>query len=115
MAIQGKYREMELVASRTETSNDNSGTVNTLPTEVTGSDLVVYLDVTASSGTSETMDITINGIVNNKVYQLGAFTQATGVTTERVVITDAPADVRFDWTLGGTSPSFTFNIQSHRS
>lgn len=73
----------------------------------------VYLDVTAASGTSPTMDITYQVSPDNGTnwYNHTALTQATGVTSERKVLTD-PIGVlgRFNVTLGGTSPSFTFTL-----
>lgn len=111
----GRYKELELVASAARTATGNSGVVATSGSNEFGNDLVLYLDVTAASGTSPTLDIEVFGVVNAVKYSLGSFAQKTAAGQERLVITNAPKDVQLDWTIGGGTPSFTFNVQSHRN
>lgn len=73
-----------------------------------------FLDVTAVSGTSPTLNVVIvtKDPISGKWFTLVSFTQATGVTTERKVLTgNLGADLAATWTIGGTAtPTFTFSI-----
>ena len=110
------YKELKIVDATAVITTATSAVVPTsTSSRELGKDLVLHLDVTAASGTTPTMDITVKGMVNGKAYTLGTFTQATGVTGERIVIASAPVDVRLDWAIGGTTPSFTFNVIAHRA
>jgi len=77
-------------------------------------EVVGYLDVTAASGTSPTLDINFQNSVDGGTvfFTHTSFTQATGTTTERKVFT-APngIDGRMQVTLGGTTPSFTLTLR----
>lgn len=109
-----RYKEFEVLPSRTETTTGNLDSTNVTNSPNADSTLVLYLDVTAASGTSPTLDIDVIALVNGKEYTLDSFAQKTAVSTERLVITNAPRDVNLDWAIAGTTPSFTFNIQAHR-
>jgi len=81
---------------------------------IEGGSVVFYLDVTANTGTNETLNITIQGYdhLSDTYYTIDTFTEATGVTTERKAI-NALADgfVRLNCVLGGTgSPGFTYTV-----
>jgi hypothetical protein len=72
-----------------------------------------FLDVTAASGTTPTLNVSIvtKDPISGKWFTLVSFTQATGVTTERKPITvNLGAFLAATWTIGGTTPSFTFSI-----
>jgi len=72
-----------------------------------------FLDVTAASGSSPTLNVVIvtKDPISGKWFTLVSFTQATGVTTERKVLTgNLGADLAATWALGGTTPNFTFSI-----
>lgn len=75
---------------------------------------VAYLDVTASSGTSETLDVTIVEVDPSNatdVYTIITFTQATGVTNQRKTVNPLLGNlIQAKWTHGGTTPSFTFSL-----
>ena len=111
-----RYIELLPTTQTAISANGNSGAVTTSASDDVQDDLVVYLDVTVASA-SDTLDVVVKGVVNGKTYVLtgGTFTQATAVSTERIVITDAPKDVQLEWTVGGTAISFDFNIRAHRS
>lgn len=119
----GVYQEKTLVASATRTASGN------------GADLECYnltaahffLNVSAASGTTPTLDVKIQGKdpVSGGYFDLVAFLQKTVVSTGRVVIglgavDDANTDnvanaplphvIRASWTIGGTTPSFTFSV-----
>jgi len=71
-----------------------------------------YLQVTVKSGTSPTLDAKIRDSADNSTYaDLISFTQATGVTAERVTVSGTVNQYTLaSWTHGGTSPVFTFMI-----
>jgi hypothetical protein len=76
-----------------------------------------YLDVTASTGSTETLDVKIQGwdAVSGKYFDLVSFTQATGVTQERKNYGSDSGELldktlRYVATIGGTSPEFTFSL-----
>lgn len=94
-------------------------------TTVTGDDLDIeqlkaanfYLDVTAVSGTTPTLDVKIQekDPVSGKYFDILSFTQATGVTTERKNYGSGAGEllgkiIRFVATIGGTDPIFTFSL-----
>ena len=73
-----------------------------------------FLDVTAASGTTPTLNVVIvtKDPISGKWFTLTSFTQATGVTTERKVVTgNLGAFLAATWTIGGTAtPTFAFSI-----
>lgn len=69
-----------------------------------------YLNVTAAAGTAPTLDVVINATVNGVQYSIGSFTQATAVTTQLITIANCPHVIQIEVTIGGTSPSFTFEV-----
>lgn len=77
-------------------------------------EIVGYLDVTAASGTTPTLDIDFQNTVDNGTvfFTHSSFTQATAATTERKVFT-APNGItgQIKITVGGTTPSFTFTLR----
>lgn len=82
----------------------------------------MYLDVTAGSGTSPTLDVTVERQMFDGTWIVMsptiAFTQATGVTAEYkdnlIATYGTPAllgfNIRFKFTIGGTTPSFTVSF-----
>jgi len=78
-------------------------------------EMVLYLNVTAASGTNETLDVVYQTTDDGGTtwFTHTAMTQATAATTERVVVT-APIGVtsRILYTIGGTdTPTFTFTVR----
>ena len=69
-----------------------------------------YLTVTALGGTSPTADVELVTEVDGQDVSIGSFTQATGVTTEAIVVDACPAELKAKYTLGGTSPSLTAKV-----
>lgn len=74
--------------------------------------LRLLVDVTAVSGTTPTLDITVETSYDGSTNwrSLGTFTQKTTVTTERKSFGGCDRYVRVSYTIGGTTPSFTFSI-----
>lgn len=91
-------------ATGNDTSHDNSSS--------TANGGVGHLHVTAASGTSPTLDVKIQHSSDNSTWvDLITFTQATARTSERKSATGTVNRyVRAEWTVGGTSPSFTFAV-----
>ena len=72
----------------------------------------LLLDVTAASGTTPTLDVTIETSYDGSTgwTSLGTFTQKTAVSSQRKNFGGADRFVRASWTIGGTTPSFTFSV-----
>lgn len=70
------------------------------------------LTVTAASGTSPTLDVTVQGDDGSgNWFTLGTFAQATGAVTRRISVPLGCRNVRAGWTIGGSStPTFTFSV-----
>lgn len=73
--------------------------------------LRLRLNVTAASGTSPTLDITLQTSKDASTWRtLGTFAQATAVGAERKSFSGCDRYVRANADLGGTTPSFTYTI-----
>jgi len=73
--------------------------------------LRLLLDVTAASGTSPTLDIAVQTSYDGSTWRaVASFTQATTTGTERKSFSGCDRFVRITYTLGGTTPSFTFSV-----
>lgn len=99
--------DLTLAASAARTTTANGDT-----TDAEGASVGYFkLDVTAASGTSPTLDVTIQGQDSSgSWFDLVSYTQATGVTAATKAVPLAGRKVRAKWTVGGTSPSFTFSV-----
>lgn len=79
-------------------------------------ELVVFLNVTAGSGTTPTLNVKIqtsdDGGTTWYDVPSGAFTQATGVTTQILSFTTFGDTVRCVSTIAGTTPSFTYAVKA---
>lgn len=98
-----------LVASLARTA---TGVSSALPGFNAAKNLVIALAVTAVTGTTPTLDLTIQDTVDGvNWFTIATFNQVTGVTNavQRVTIpfTD---QLRASWVIGGTTPSFTFSV-----
>lgn len=74
--------------------------------------LRLLVDVTAASGTSPTLDITIETSYDGSTSwrSLGTFAQKTAVATERKSFGGCDRYVRASYVIGGTTPSLTFSV-----
>ena len=72
----------------------------------------MQLNVSAASGTSPTLDVVVQDTVDGTNYNtIATFAQATAVTREVIRLTTAFTDqLRVVGTIGGTTPSFTFEV-----
>jgi hypothetical protein len=95
-------------------SRTSSGSTDASPTDATTSkEALFFLDVTAASGTSPTLDVVVKtkDPASGKWFNLVTFTQSVGVTSElKSVSSGLGSDIAVFYTLGGTSPNFTFSL-----
>ena len=75
--------------------------------------LRAQLDVTAASGTTPTLNVVLEDSLDNggTWNTIGTFAQRTAAGREVINVTTPFTDrVRARWTVGGTTPSFTFSV-----
>lgn len=103
------YAEDTLVTSAARTTSSNSGAISGFGESST---LRVQLDVTAASGTSPTLNVLVEDTLDGTNWNtVGTFAQRTAAGREVINITNPFADrIRVSWTVGGTTPSFTFSV-----
>lgn len=73
------------------------------------------LDVTAASGTTPTLDVVLEDTLDGTNWNtIGTFAQKTAAGREVINITAPFSDrLRARWTVGGTTPSFTFSVVTY--
>jgi hypothetical protein len=101
-----------LVTSAARTASGDSGTL----TGWGAPDLArVQLDVTAVAGTGPTLDVVVEDTLDGtNWHSVGTFTQAAAVGVQVINLSTPFADrLRVRWTVGGTSPSFTFSVLAY--
>lgn len=97
-------------AARTATGNQTIGS-----NFGSADSLRCQLNVTASSGTSPTLDVVIQDTLDGSNWNtIGTFAQKTAVSREVINVTTPFAEtIRVLWTIGGTTPSFTFPVDCY--
>lgn len=101
-----------LVSSAARTTSGDSDTLTGWGVPATAR---VQLDVTAASGTGPTLDVVVEDTLDGTNWNvIGTFAQLAGVGREVINITTPFAErVRVRWTMGGTSPSYTFAVTAY--
>jgi hypothetical protein len=101
-----------LVASAARTASGDSGTLTGWGVPSVAR---VQLDVTAASGVSPTLDVVVEDTLDGTSWNaVGTFTQRTAVGRQVINLSTPFTDrIRVRWTLGGTSPSFTFSVLAY--
>lgn len=98
-----------LVASAARTTSGNSGTISGFnPSRP----LRVQLNVTAASGTTPSMAVTVEDTLDGSNFNtIGSFTAKTAVSREvvNIAVPFSPS-IRVSWAITGTTPSFTFSV-----
>lgn len=92
-------------AARTVTGNG--------PTRPSGDESTVRLalSVTAVSGGTPSMTVNVQTSGDGSAWStVDSFAAVTGVTTQRLVVSPLDRYVRAQWTITGTTPSFTFKV-----
>jgi hypothetical protein len=74
--------------------------------------IAAALNVTAKSGTNPTLDVRLETTADGGAtwYTCGTFAQNTVVASEAKMFAPVGSQVRWAWTVGGDTPSFTFAI-----
>lgn len=108
-------RKKHLVPSAARTVSGNSEWFD----NPNGDALLSFLNVTAASGTTPTLNVKIQGEDPNDgaAYDVGsvhAQLTAAGRNTLMLLPISSflPARWRYAWTIGGTTPSFTFSLSA---
>lgn len=101
---------VSLHAHTSETGTGTEASVDNVSSSSNGG--VASLHVTSVSGTSPTLDVTVQHSPDDSTWaDLVSFTQATAQTSERVTVSGTvDRYVRESHTVGGTSPSFTYAV-----
>lgn len=101
-----------LVPSAARTASGDSGVLDGWGVANTAR---VQLQITAFAGTSPTLDVVIEDTLDGTNWNVvGTFAQKTGTGREVVNLSTPFADrLRARWTVGGTSPSFTFSVLAY--
>ena len=101
-----------VVTSAAQTASGNSGILGGYGP---ANSLVVQLNVTAVSGVTPTLDMVVEDTVDGtNFFPIATFTQVlvAGASVQSVAPTASFTDrLRVRWTIGGTTPSFTFAVQ----
>ena len=99
----------EAVASGARTASGDSGVIAGFGDAST---LRVQLNVTAAAGTTPTLDVVVEDTLDGMNWNvLATFGQKAAAGREVVNVTTPFADrLRVRWTVGGTTPSFTFDV-----
>lgn len=83
---------------------------------VSSRNLNVVLDCTAASGTSPTLDVEVqwshDGTTWASAESADSFGQLTAAATKVEQYAIKGTHYRVKWTIGGTSPSFTFSVSA---
>ncbi len=91
-----------------------TSTVTSTPVEVANYlTIVAYLNVTAVSGTTPTLNIKLQDSADGVTYYdiPGAtFTAVTATGQQRIVVTNPGIYLQAVQTIAGTTPSFTYNL-----
>jgi hypothetical protein len=99
-------RDLPLAPSAARTTTANGATFEVGDKGVAR----LLLDVTARTGTTPTLDVTIQTSYDGTTWRTaGTFTQATAVGAQRSSF-NIDRFVRAIWTVGGTTPNFTFSV-----
>lgn len=99
--------KVTFLSSAARTTSGESGELNLSY----GDEILVFLDVTAVSGTSPTLDVKVQTKgPDGKWYDIASFAQKTGTGNEAKAITNYGEILKVVYTIGGTTPSFTFSV-----
>lgn len=108
--ILGVVRDVVTSAARTTTGQSSAIECDR------GERACVVLDVTAQSGTTPTLDVSVEWSADGTTWAVGdpadAFTQIAAATgTKAKSFTVKAPFYRLKWTIAGTTPSYTFSIR----
>lgn len=85
----------------------------------TGDTLALQVDVSAASGTTPTLDISIQWSMDGTIWSPAAtpdtFTQITAVSSAVKTFAVKAPNYRVVYAIAGTTPSFTFSVRSYET
>jgi hypothetical protein len=116
--LQQALDKLALIAGHPTAARTATGQTSGIDLQAYDGDVVFLLDSAAGSGTSPTLDVTIEDSADNSSFAAisgAAFTQVTGTASaQKLVINKDSARryVRVKYTIGGSSPSFTFSVNA---
>lgn len=101
-----------LVTSAPRTASGDSGPLDGFGDST---HLRAQLEVTAASGTTPTLDVVLEDSLDGTTWNVvGTFAQRVGAGRQVINVAAPFADrLRVRWTVGGTTPSFTFSVAAH--
>lgn len=110
--IQSRGLLETLVASAARTASGDSGAISGWGSSST---IRVQLDVTAATGTSPTLDVLIEDTLDGTNWNtVGTLAQRAAPGREVINITAPFSEtLRVKWTMGGTTPNFTFSVKAY--
>lgn len=109
----GATEDEVLVASAARTASGQTGTVEGFDDVKS---LRAQLNVSAVSGTTPTLDVVIEDTLDGSNWNaVGTFTQRTAVGRQVIDVATLGRRLRVRWTIGGTTPSFTFSVLAEAS
>lgn len=107
----------DVVAAVQSAARTASGNGQAVLAASTGDTLSLLLDVTAASGTSPTLtagvEWSMDGVNFAPAETADAFSQVTGTGRKVKTFSVKAPNYRITWTVGGTTPSFTFSITAY--
>ena len=109
------YNVVTVLAAAARTTSGNA----TILAADTGDTLSLQVDVSAASGTTPTLDISVQWSMDGTTWSSAAtpdtFTQITATaSTVKTFQVKAP-NFRVVYAIGGTTPSFTFSVRSYET
>ena len=116
--IQQALDKIALIAGHPTAARTSTGQTSGIDLKDYDGDVVFLLDSAAGTGTSPTLDVTIEDSADNSSFAAitdAAFTQVTGTASAQKLVVNkdsARRYVRVKYTLGGTTPSFTFSVNA---
>ena len=116
--IQQALDKIALIAGHPTAARTATGQTSGIDLKDYDGDVVFLLDSAAGTGTSPTLDVTIEDSADDSSFAAitdAAFTQVTGTASAQKLVVNkdsARRYVRVKYTLGGTTPSFTFSVNA---
>ncbi len=118
--IQQNVEKLDLIAGHPTATRTATGQTSGIDLKEYDGDVLFILDSAAGGGSSPTLDVTIEESADNSSFAAVAsgavaFTQVTGTASAQKVALnkdDAKRYVRIKYTIGGSSPTFTFSVNA---
>jgi len=116
--IQQALDKVALIAGHPTAARTSTGQTSGIDLKNYDGDVVFLLDSAAGTGTSPTLDVTIEDSADNSSFAAisgAAFTQVVDAASAQKLVVNkdsARRYVRIKYTVGGTTPSFTFSVNA---